>query len=88
MSNLDAQFNEAVAFIRSGEGSYKPSQSEQLEFYGLYKQATEGDVSGKKPGMLDITGRAKYNAWADRKGMSANDAKQAYVTAFEQRVKG
>ena len=50
-----------------------------LELYGLFKQASTGDVSGKRPGMMDIRGRAKYDAWASRSGMSADDAMTVYI---------
>jgi len=86
MSDLKDEFEKAVAFIKSGEGTYKPSQSEQLRFYALFKQASQGDVSGKKPGMLDPVGRAKYNAWSDVKGMSHDEAMQAYVKEFNERM--
>jgi acyl-CoA-binding protein len=56
-----------------------PGNDELLELYSLYKQATQGDVSGSRPGMLDFKGRAKYDAWATRRGMSKDAAKQSYV---------
>jgi diazepam-binding inhibitor (GABA receptor modulator, acyl-CoA-binding protein) len=56
-----------------------PSTGQMLELYGLYKQATAGDATGSRPGMLDVKGRAKYDAWAGRKGMSADDAMTAYL---------
>lgn len=62
----------------------RPSDRELLELYGLYKQATEGDVRGKRPGMLDIRGRKKYDAWAGRKGMSSEEAQRAYVAVVER----
>jgi len=55
------------------------SSTDLLGLYGLYKQATEGDVSGPKPGLLDIKGRAKYLAWAEHKGMTQPKARQSYV---------
>jgi diazepam-binding inhibitor (GABA receptor modulator, acyl-CoA-binding protein) len=58
-----------------------PSSEELLELYSLYKQATQGDVAGSRPGMLDFKGRAKWDAWATRKGTSKDAAKQAYVEA-------
>jgi acyl-CoA-binding protein len=64
--------------------SKRPSNDELLELYGLYKQATEGDVTGSRPGMLDLKGRAKYDAWAGKKGKSADDAMKAYVEAVEK----
>ena len=51
--------------------------------YGLFKQATEGDVSGKKPGITNFVGRAKYSAWQAVKGMSAEEAMQAYIDQVE-----
>ena len=50
-----------------------------LKLYALFKQGTAGDVSGKRPGMMDLKGRAKYDAWSNQKGMSSEDAKAAYV---------
>jgi carboxylesterase len=57
----------------------RPSNDQLLALYGLYKQATEGDVQGSRPGMLDLKGRAKWDAWAARKGTAAADAREAYV---------
>ncbi|MEZ4335503.1 MAG: acyl-CoA-binding protein [Sandaracinaceae bacterium] len=57
----------------------KPSNDDLLELYGLFKQATVGDVQGKRPGMLDVKGRAKHDAWDKRRGTSADDARAAYV---------
>ena len=58
-----------------------PSQPNDvlLELYGLYKQATQGDVAGDRPGGFDFRGGAKYDAWARNRGMPADEAKQAYV---------
>jgi acyl-CoA-binding protein len=64
--------------------SSAPSQDKLLELYGLYKQAKVGDVDGKRPGMLDIKGRAKYDAWAARKGTSSEDAMVAYVALVDR----
>lgn len=57
---------------------------DMLLLYALFKQASEGDVKGARPGMLDFKGRAKYDAWSTRKGTSSEDAKRAYVAAVEQ----
>ena len=66
----------------------KPSNDNLLDLYSLYKQATEGDVSGDKPGMFDFAGRAKYDAWEDREGMSADDAMTAYVELVNKLEEG
>ncbi|WP_166256857.1 acyl-CoA-binding protein [Marinobacter salicampi] len=87
MSDLKTRFDEAVNYIQTAEGDFKPSNELKLEFYGLYKQATEGDVSGKRPGMMDFVGRAKYDAWASYKGMSKDEAMQKYIDRLEQMKK-
>jgi len=51
----------------------------QLNLYGLFKQARHGDVQGGRPGMLNVRGRAKFDAWASRKGMTTNAAMQEYI---------
>ncbi len=56
-----------------------PSNEELLALYALFKQGTVGDVSGKRPGMLDMKGRAKYDAWGKNQGMGKDDAMTAYV---------
>lgn len=62
----------------------RPSNDELLRLYGLYKQATEGDVAGSRPGLLDLKGRAKHDAWAKRRGTSRDDAMKAYVALVEE----
>lgn len=83
MSDLKARFDEAVNYIQTAEGDFKPSNELKLEFYALFKQATEGDVSGKRPGMMDFVGRAKYDAWEGVKGMSGEAAMQKYIDQLE-----
>lgn len=55
-----------------------------LEIYGLYKQALKGDVTGKRPGRLNMKARYKYDAWASRKGMSQEDAMKAYIELIQK----
>ena len=56
-----------------------PSNDELLELYALYKQATVGDVSGSRPGMMDFKGRAKFDAWTKKKGGSKEASMTSYV---------
>ena len=77
MADLNADFEAAVA--NSRKLAQRPDNATLLKIYGLYKQATSGDVTEKKPGFGDMVGRAKWDAWAALKGQSADDAKQAYV---------
>lgn len=55
-----------------------------LKLYALYKQGTEGDVSGKRPGMLDLKGRAKYDAWSKLEGTSQEEAQKKYVALVKK----
>jgi len=80
MSDLNQRFEDAA--VRA-KGLSRPSNEALLDLYALYKQATVGDVSGDAPGMFDMVGRAKYDAWAKRRGMSPDDAKQAYIELVE-----
>lgn len=64
----------------------QPSNDTLLELYSLYKQATAGDVEGKRPGMLDLKGRAKFDAWTGRKGTSKDAAMQQYVALVNRLV--
>lgn len=73
----EERFKDAQARVHSLKS--RPSNARLLELYGLFKQATAGDVSGPRPGLLDPKGRAKYDAWAGRKGLAREAAMQAYV---------
>jgi acyl-CoA-binding protein len=64
----------------------RPSNEELLELYALYKQATEGDISGDRPGGFDFKAIAKYDAWAEKKGTGKEQAMQAYI-ALVSRLK-
>ena len=55
------------------------SNEDKLEFYGLFKQATVGNVNTERPGMFDPKGKAKWDAWKSKEGMSQDDAKTAYI---------
>lgn len=71
------EFSAAVA--ASKQLAKTPSTTDLLELYALYKQANDGDVSGSRPGMLDLKGRAKYDAWAQKRGTTRQQAQAAYV---------
>jgi diazepam-binding inhibitor (GABA receptor modulator, acyl-CoA-binding protein) len=55
-----------------------------LQLYSLYKQATQGDVSGKRPGMLDMVGRAKFDAWSKVKGTGSEEAMKKYIALVKK----
>jgi acyl-CoA-binding protein len=79
---LHQQFDSAVA--RSKELTQRPSNQELLDLYALFKQASEGDVTGDRPGGFDFKAIAKYDAWAERKGKSKEDAMKEYVALMDK----
>jgi diazepam-binding inhibitor (GABA receptor modulator, acyl-CoA-binding protein) len=79
---LQQQFEQAVA--RSKELTQRPSNEELLSLYALFKQATEGDVNGERPGGFDFKGIAKYDAWADLKGKSKEVAMTDYIALMDK----
>jgi diazepam-binding inhibitor (GABA receptor modulator, acyl-CoA-binding protein) len=81
MADLKAKFEKAVADSKSLPE--KPDNATLLQIYALYKQASAGDVDGKRPGFTDMVGRAKFDAWAATKGKSTNEAMQEYVDLIE-----
>lgn len=78
MSELERKFAKAVWLVRNGPKA-NASTEEKLKFYSLYKQATEGDVKGAQPWLVQFEARAKWDAWAKLKGMSPEDAMQKYI---------
>lgn len=81
MSDLQAAFEAAVAGSRNL--SERPDNATLLKLYALYKQATVGDNTEKKPGFSDMIGRAKWEAWNGFKGTSSEDAKRQYVELIQ-----
>ena len=76
--DLKEQFEKAA--LESKQLAQKPSNETLLQLYSLYKQGTNGDVSGEAPtNPFDFVNKAKYDAWADLKGTSAEAAMQQYV---------
>ena len=86
MADPRSAFNTAAADVQKLR--QRPSNDQLLALYALSKQATEGDVKGERPGFLDLTGRAKYDAWAAKKGTPTDKAMQAYVDLVEKLKKG
>lgn len=81
MATLAEQFKSAQDDVQ--KLSERPDNDTLLELYSFYKQATEGDVAGEKPGPFDFKARAKYEAWEARQGMSREVAMKAYVRLVE-----
>ena len=77
MSDIQKQFEKATKDVTKAKKD--PGNEMKLRLYAHFKQASEGDVAGDKPGFTDFVGRAKYDAWAKLTGMSTDDAMKAYV---------
>ena len=84
MSDLKQRFADAQARIKPVTGL---GNDVMLDMYALYKQATSGDVNGARPGMMDLRGRAKYDAWTKVKGLSSDDAMTKYIALVEKHAK-
>ncbi|MGJ7548553.1 acyl-CoA-binding protein [Pseudomonas alloputida] len=71
------EFNKAAEEVKQLQT--KPTDAEMLELYGLYKQATVGDINTTRPGMFDVQGKARWDAWNSRKGLKTDDAEKQYA---------
>ncbi|HET7126901.1 MAG TPA: acyl-CoA-binding protein [Lysobacter sp.] len=76
-TDLSRQFEQAAIDVK--DLSERPDNDTLLRLYALYKQGSEGDVSGEKPGFFDFVGTAKYEAWGKLKGTAQDEAMKKYV---------
>ena len=81
MSDIRTRFEIAAQEVQTL--TERPNDQALLKLYGLYKQATVGDVANERPGFSDLVARFKYDAWARLKGTSKDEAMQAYVDLVE-----
>ncbi|QET01972.1 MULTISPECIES: acyl-CoA-binding protein [Cupriavidus] len=82
MSDLQARFEQATVDVKAL--SERPSNMTLLRLYALYKQGSEGDAHGDKPGMTDFVGRYKFEAWESLKGTAKDEAMQKYIDLVEE----
>ena len=82
MTDLQAKFKKAAKEVM--ELPLRPNDKILLRLYGLYKQATEGNIRGKRPGFSDVKGRAKYDAWSRLRGKSEEWAMQEYIKLVKE----
>ena len=81
MAGLDKAFEAAQAAAKKLKT--KPDNNTLLELYSYFKQATDGDASGPRPGAFEFVARAKYDAWTARKGIRKDAAMRGYVKLVE-----
>ncbi|XP_019363910.1 PREDICTED: acyl-CoA-binding domain-containing protein 7 [Gavialis gangeticus] len=79
---LQADFDSAAEEVKKLKT--RPSDEELKELYGLYKQSTVGDINIECPGVLDLKGKAKWEAWNLKKGLSKEDAMNAYISKAKE----
>ena len=84
MADIKARFEKAAEDVK--KLSERPDNDTLLKLYALYKQGSDGDVSGPKPGFFDFVGTAKYEAWEKLSGTSQDDAMKKYVDAVKKLV--
>lgn len=82
LSMKPTNLEEAIALTQ--KFTSRPGNEDLLKLYGLFKQATEGDNVGERPGGFDFKAAAKYNSWLGYKGKSKEDATQAYIDLVEE----
>jgi acyl-CoA-binding protein len=80
--DLKARFEAAAAAAK--QTRKKPDNTTLLKLYSYYKQATEGDVKGERPGGFDFVGAAKFDAWSKLKGSSRDEAMQNYIKQVDK----
>lgn len=85
-TDLASRFADAQA--RSKELKKTPDTDDLLALYALFKQGSVGDATGARPGMMDFKGRAKFDAWTGKKGLSTDAAQEAYVALVDKLAKG
>ena len=79
---MSEEFNKAAEAVK--QLPTRPSDSDMLEIYSLFKQVTVGDCNTTRPGMLDFAGKAKWDAWNAKKGMTKEDAEAKYIAKVKQ----
>jgi diazepam-binding inhibitor (GABA receptor modulator, acyl-CoA-binding protein) len=77
VTDLKKQFEAAAEAVKTLPE--KPENDMLLRLYGLYKQGSDGDVTGSKPGFFDFKGVAKFEAWEKLKGTEQNKAMEDYI---------
>ncbi|KAI7904600.1 acyl CoA binding protein-domain-containing protein [Cokeromyces recurvatus] len=81
---ITQRYNKALYFVQHlhASSSFQPTKNQKLELYALYKQVSEGNISTQRPGLFDVVGRAKWDAWKKLEGLSQLEARHLYVEAL------
>ena len=82
MSDLQRAFEQAAEDVKRLDT--RPDNDTLLKLYALFKQGSEGDVQGPQPGFFDFVGTAKYEAWAQLRGIERDEARRRYIALVER----
>lgn len=85
MADIKAEFEQAAEAVKTL--TQRPDNDVLLKLYALYKQGSEGDVNGAKPGFFDFVGSAKYEAWEKLKGTKPEEAMKKYIATVKSLLK-
>ncbi|MFN8770760.1 MAG: acyl-CoA-binding protein [Neisseriaceae bacterium] len=83
--DLQIRFDDMVKAVREATIDFNPNNAQKLKLYAFYKQATEGDVKGECPSIVNMVERAKWQAWNAIKGKSKEEAMTGYLKIFEEK---
>ncbi|KAL0085883.1 acyl-CoA-binding protein [Phycomyces blakesleeanus] len=78
---VDQRYNKALMIVQNlpASSSFQPTKEQKLELYALYKQVSHGSIDTQRPGIFDVVGRAKWDAWKKLEGLNDLEAKHRYV---------
>ncbi|XP_076901747.1 acyl-CoA-binding protein-like [Bidens hawaiensis] len=81
---LQEEFDEHAEKVK--QLTKKPTDEDLLILYGLFKQATVGPVNTSRPGIFDLKGKAKWDAWKAVEAKSKEEAMTDYITKVKQLI--
>ena len=84
IDDLQTKFEDLVKQVRDSTIDFKPNNTQKLKLYAFYKQATQGDVLGECPSVINMIERAKWQAGNAIKGITKVKAMAGYVKIFEE----
>ncbi|KAI6225278.1 Acyl CoA binding protein [Aphelenchoides fujianensis] len=79
-------FRAAVEMVQNmpQDGDVAISNTDKLEFYSLFKQATLGRCNTPRPAIWNVVDRYKWDAWSGLGSMETSAARENYVHKFKE----
>ncbi|XP_073293824.1 uncharacterized protein [Primulina huaijiensis] len=85
-TELEKTFGKAVVFVSSKSNADRVNGDVKLQLYGLQRIALEGVCYGSQPMALNVSARAKWNAWQKLGKMSRETAMENYINILSERI--